>query len=312
MEQLLAIQGPPAPPDYAGFWQRTREEWERDECGRVVGRGDSGQRLEGYKIEYVRFTSMNDWELGGWLATPIEQPVTRGLIIGHGYAGRRGPEVDYRIPGAALLFPCVRGIALSRREGVSQVPQRHVIIGLESPETSIIRDCVADLWSAFSALVECVPETAARLDYAGASLAGGLGMMALAWDPRIEAAHLEISTFGHHRLRLRLPCTGSGVGLANYAHNHPEAYETLAYLDPAVAAQFVKRPILHACARFDPAVPPPSQFAIFNAHAGPKKLFRLTAGHWDYPDYTEEREDLNRAIEKFFNASARARAPEAS
>lgn len=275
----------------------------------MLSRDPSGQRLSGYRIEVVRFQSLGGWELGAWLATPVEEPVTRGIVIGHGYAGRRGPEVEWRVPGAALIFPCVRGLALSRRDDISQVPQRHVLIGIEDARTSILRGCVADLWSAASALTECVPEAAARLEYAGPSMAGGLGIMAMAFDPRFVSGHAEIATFGHHRLRLRLPCTGSGHALTLYAKKHPEVYDTLVYLDPAVAAQFLKRPVLHACARFDPLVPPPGQFAIYNAHAGPKQLIRLTAGHWDYPEYAEERESLDRAIEKFFARDHREQIP---
>ncbi|MEZ5576382.1 MAG: hypothetical protein R3F44_12440 [Candidatus Competibacteraceae bacterium] len=37
-----------------------------------------------------------------------------------------------------------------------------------------------------------------------------------------------------------------------------------------------------AAARFDPAVPPPGQFAVYNALAGPKELFVLRAGHFDH------------------------------
>ena len=265
-----------------------------------MSRDASGQRMEGYKIEVVRFMSLGGWELGGWLAVPADRPVTRGIVIGHGYAGRRGAEVEWTVPGAALFFPCVRGLALSRREGVSQVPQRHVLVGIESAGTSILRGCVADVWSAASALIECVPEAAARLDFAGASMAGGLGVMAMAFDERFSSGHIEIATFGHQRLRLRLPCIGSGHALTLYSREHPEVFETLSYLDPAVAAQFLKRPVQHACALFDPAVPPPGQFAVYNAHAGPKRLHKLTAGHWDYPEYADERERLNREIERFF------------
>ena len=245
--------------------------------------------------------SPGGWELGGWLAVPVDKPVTRGIVIGHGYAGRQGPEVEWCVPGAALFFPCVRGLGLSRREGVSQVPQRHVLVGIESPETSILRGCVTDIWSAASALIECVPEAAVRLDFVGASMAGGLGIMAMAFDERFSAGHVEIATFGHHRLRLRLACIGSGHALTLYSREHPGVVDTLSYLDPAVAVQFLKRPVQHACALFDPLVPPPGQFAIYNAHAGPKRFCKLTAGHWDYPDYADERERLNRRIERFFS-----------
>ncbi|MCF7996350.1 MAG: acetylxylan esterase, partial [Chromatiaceae bacterium] len=46
--------------------------------------------------------------------------------------------------------------------------------------------------------------------------------------------------------------------------------ETLAYYDAGSAARFIRQPMLVAAALFDPSVAPPTQFAIYNALAGPK------------------------------------------
>jgi len=59
-------------------------------------------------------------------------------------------------------------------------------------------------------------------------------------------------------------------------------------------------PVHVAAALFDPAVPPPGQFAVYNALGGPKELFVLTAGHFDYPAAEEENRRLREELVRFF------------
>ena len=60
-------------------------------------------------------------------------------------------------------------------------------------------------------------------------------------------------------------------------------------------------PTAHPAARFDPAVPPPGQFAVYNALAGPKELFVLRAGHFDHAGTIAEDRRLLDALAYFFN-----------
>jgi cephalosporin-C deacetylase len=54
-----------------------------------------------------------------------------------------------------------------------------------------------------------------------------------------------------------------------------------------------------AAALFDAAVAPPCQFAIYNALAGDKRLFVLTAGHFDYPGREAEERQLRSETKEF-------------
>jgi cephalosporin-C deacetylase len=56
-----------------------------------------------------------------------------------------------------------------------------------------------------------------------------------------------------------------------------------------------------AAALFDPVVVPPGQFAIFNALPGPKELFVLKAGHFEYPESTVEDRKLLSELGGFFS-----------
>jgi len=112
---------------------------------------------------------------------------------------------------------------------------------------------------------------ARRLDYLGISFGGGIGALALPWDERFHRAHLNVPSFGHHPLRLALPGVGSGEAVRRYQQRTGRALATLRSFDAAAAARYLRIPVHVAAARFDPAVPPPGQFAIYNALAGERE-----------------------------------------
>jgi len=57
-----------------------------------------------------------------------------------------------------------------------------------------------------------------------------------------------------------------------------------------------------AAATFDPVVPPPGQFAIYNAIPGDKAIFVLDAGHFDYDAKAIQDSLLKRQLQDFFAA----------
>ena len=69
-----------------------------------------------------------------------------------------------------------------------------------------------------------------------ASFGGGVGALALPWDDRFGAAHLNLPSFGHYPLRLTMPCIGSGEAVRRYHAEHPDVLDVLRYFDAATAA----------------------------------------------------------------------------
>ncbi|MER5274648.1 acetylxylan esterase [Streptomyces sp. NPDC002809] len=307
LDDLVAVGAPPAPDDFADFWRA------RYEVARSVATdpelGPLEDERDGVRIHGVTYTSVGGVRLGGWVALPAEgpaaEPVRHGFVVGHGYGGRQepGPDVPLPLPSSAAILPCVRGMgARGLVAGIPDVSSGHVLHGIESRDTYVIGDCVADLWCAASALVELVPELAGagRLGCLGESFGGGLGALALPWDERFGAGQLTVPTFGNHPLRLTLPCTGSGEAVRGYHHEHPEVVDVLRYFDAATAAGFAEQPALVAAALFDPSVPPPGQFAVYNALAGERELLVLPAGHFEYEGLAQEEAGLVEARREFF------------
>ncbi|MET4925623.1 acetylxylan esterase [Streptomyces sp. PSRA5] len=311
LDELLDIPAPAPPDGFDAYWQ--------DRFAAAAGVatapavGPQEDERDGCRIFGVSYTSVGGLRIGGWLVLPAEGPVEHGFVIGHGYGGRQEPGADVPLPlprGAAIL-PCVRGMgSRSRRPGIPGEADAHVLYGIESRETYVIGDCVADLWCAASALLELVPElrteagggAGARLGYVGESFGGGLGALALPWDERFGCGQLTVPTFGNHPLRVTLPSVGSGEAVRGYREEHPEVMDVLAYFDAATAASRIRVPTMVAPALFDPAVPPPGQFAVYNALPEARELHVLRAGHFEYEGESADAEGLAEARRKFFAA----------
>jgi cephalosporin-C deacetylase len=121
----------------------------------------------------------------------------------------------------------------------------------------------------------------------------------LPWDHRFKRAYLDVPSFGNHPLRVTLPCNGSGESVRLYRKTHPDVMQVLAYHDSATAARRIQIPVLVAAALSDPAVPPPGQFAVYNALPGEKRLFIRQTGH---PDTEADWVALRPKLAEWFSA----------
>lgn len=302
LDRLLQVGAPAEPVDFASFWQQTYHE-ARQTPLQIETRPIRSWRpdLEVFEIEY---TSRQGARIGGWLTRPRGSRPRRGVVVGHGYGGRDAPDFDLPGPPATAIFPCLRGQSRSATPAIPELAAGHVLSGIETRETYVHRGCAADLWCAASALIEIAPEAADNIHYMGGSFGGGIGAMALAWDSRFKLGFLSVPSFGNHPLRVTLPCTGSGESVRHYYKDRPEVLDVLAYFDSAVHAGRIGIPVLCECALFDPAVPPPGQFAVYNALAGPKELAVRQAGHFSYPAEADDNRRLREALEGWFSPSA--------
>jgi cephalosporin-C deacetylase len=299
LEQLLRVEPPPQPEGFPQFWQsRYARAMLLHPHQHLKPSGGFHPDFECYDLHY---RSTDDFEIGGWALIPKHTPVTRGVIVGHGYGGREGPDFHLPIPGAALLFPCFRGLSRSRHWPISDAPCYHVLHDIDKKDRYILGGCVEDLWLAVSALLLLFPAVAGHVAYLGISFGGGIGALALPWDARIQRAHFNVPSFGHQPLRLQLPTWGSAASVQSFHRSHSHILATLRYYDAAVAAKYIKIPVHVAAALADPVVAPPGQFSIYNALPAGKKLFVLDKGHSDYPRQAAQEKTLLLELQKFFS-----------
>ncbi len=298
LEQLLRVEPPAEPENFASFWwQRYSKALQEDPCQLLERNAMEHPEFECYDLHY---RSTDGFEIGGWAIVPKHRSVQRGVIVGHGYGGRDGPDFNIPIADAAYLFPCFRGLSRSRRWPISDNPAYHVLHDIDRPEHYILGGCVEDVWLAVSAMLLQFPQTTGHIAYWGSSFGGGIGALALPWDARIQRAHLHVPSFGHHPLRLRLPSLGSASAVQLYQRFHGSIQATLSYYDAAVAACHIEIPVHVAAALADPVVAPPGQFSIYNALPREKRLFVLDWGHSEYPTQAEQEVDLNEELQEFF------------
>jgi cephalosporin-C deacetylase len=300
LDDLLKIQPPHPPEDFEAFWHPSYRAALLVDPRPTLRR--STLRCDNFIIYDIDYRSTGVFTIGGWLLLPKNGNITRGLIVGHGYGGRTGPDFELPVEDAAVLFPCFRGLSRSARAPISTNPQWHVLHDLHQRDRYIMRGCAEDIWMGVSALLALYPWLQEHIGYMGTSLGGGVGALALPWDQRIVRGHLCVPTFGHQELRLKFESLGSLAAVRGFHQQHPEVVETLRYFDAAVAASFLKQPMHLAAALFDPMVPPPGQFAVYNALAGPKQLFTLSAGHFDYPNKAIQENELKQQLKKFFKS----------
>ncbi len=299
-DQLLAIKPPAEPAGFVEFWQKTYDQT-RSVPLNITTRENPLTRDDVLVLD-VQFDGLEGFRVGAWVTIPRKTPFTRGIVAGHGYGEPAAPASGINIPPAAAIHPCARGFALSAHKDVPRTPAYHVIHGIDSPHTYIHRHCVADIWTSLSVLQHLCPQIT-HFDYTGGSFGGGIGALALPWEPRFRKAHLSVPSFGHHPLRLTMPCAGSGEAVRIYHSHHPEiAHTTLPFLDAAIAATHIKIPVHTTPALFDPSVPPPGQFAVCNAIKSPHKQHIMPAGHFDYPEAQTHNTAITAELHDFFSA----------
>ncbi len=280
-DALLKVGAPEAPDDFEAFW---RDTYRRTLAVPVNPSFRPIKGIRDYDVFEVDYDGLGGFRVGGWLAVPTDGVVERGLVMGHGYGGLAAPEPPLGMKHTAIIQPCGRGFHRSAGGGYPGQSTLHVLHGIESRDTYSHRFCVTDLWSAATVLLERFPRIGGRLIYAGGSFGGGIGAMVVPWDERFVRAQLSIPSFGNHPLRVTFPGRGSGEAVRLMYQRRPEVLEVLKYYDAAIHARFIRQPTIVACALFDPAVPPPGQFAIHNAMSCEKRLLIRTAGHFDYPE----------------------------
>lgn len=296
-EDLLAIRPPPAPPGFDDFWKgRFRRALAVDPkpalCRSETSHPD-------WQVLDITYASTGGFPISGWLLLPRKGVVRRGLVVGHGYGGRDEPDFDLPVEETALLFPCFRGLSRSARPPIPPEASGHVLADIERPDDYVMGGCVDDLWLAVSTLLALYPWLGGHIAYSGISFGGGIGALAIPFDPRIVRGHLVVPTFGDRKAWLSLPTVGSADSVQAYAKTHPAVLETLRLFDAAVAASRITVPMLTAVALFDPAVAPPCQFAVANALPKYNETFILDAGHFDYDGSKAQAASLRDKVGQF-------------
>lgn len=222
---MLQAVGPPEsePPDFDGFWRTLRAETMAQPLA-LHRDGEEACSLSGFRLLRISYAVGRGFRASAWLVLPREEKTIRaGIIASHGYGGRSTVEPRFFQPGLAVILPVAPGFHISADP---RLPLNdaglHVVHGIESPETYVLGLCAAAIWRAPEAVETVLERRLDRWHYFGWSFGGGIGALALPWEPRVQSAELGQPTFGHHPLRLQQPCTGSANAVREHFQRDPQ------------------------------------------------------------------------------------------
>ena len=288
------------PADFDTFWAGVKADltgvpadWER-----LAG---AGGETATHTIDWLRFSSLDDTLIYGWLAVPkrLTNPAgNRGYLWLPGYSHGNPP------PGPESLYPETITFGLNLHGNVPDTPYvqpsvggaDHITSGIELPQTYIYRAITGHCLRALDVLAQQPEVSPERLIVGGMSQGGGLSLVTAALAPAVKlcladmpwlcALELALSLLDRDKYKkmrsVRYP-DARGL-IADYADAHPEIagqiYRTYAYFDPLSHAQSIRCPTQMSAGGRDPSCKPPTIYAVFNELVCEKAMLYLPdTGH---------------------------------
>ena len=294
LTELLQVPSTEEPADFQDFWKETYDLVASAPLNYTV-ETELWSPVPEEKIFRVKAVNWDGVEFTMWINRPENSKgaVLQGQGYGHpivpldnyfGYLFAAGEKKFSDQPCCPLsltsCLPMVRGLGASQCKDIPWLPEKHVLHGIASRETYILRGVIADEWMAVRVLLDMFPDCASNLNYIGGSMGGGMGALLLPWEKRFRSAVLHVPTFGCVA-RYDYQTSGTGEHCRQYLEAHPEAMEVLKYFDGSISAKYITIPVCCTPALFDPCVAPVGQFSIVNAIAEEyKTLLVRDTGHF--------------------------------
>ena len=287
------------PADFADFWRGVQAEladvpleWER-----LPG---AGGETDTYVVDWLRFSSLGDVLVYGWLAVPKSSPPGSH----RGYLWLPGYSLGHPQPGPECLYPDTLTFGLNLHGNLPNEPYDHpstvgadyITQGIDSPQTYVYRGIVAHCLRALEVLAAQPDVDPNRLIAGGMSQGGGLALVTSALAPTVKlcladmpwlcALELALSLLDRAKYkRLAAARYPDARGLiADYAEAHPEraaqVYEMYAYFDPLSHAADVRCPTRMSAGGRDPSCKRPTIYAVFDELTCEKEMLYLPeTGH---------------------------------
>lgn len=288
------------PADFDVFWAGVKAEldavpadWER-----LSG---AGGETATHTIDWVRFSSLSDTLVYGWLAVP---KTLTGRSGNRGYLWLPGYSLGNPPPGPESLYPDTVTFGLNLHGNLPDTPYKHpsqsnadyITTGIESPQAYIYRSIIGHCLRALDVLAAQPEVSEKRLMVGGMSQGGGLALATAALAPQVKLCLADMPWLGALDLALSLldrdKYKKMSAGrypdarglIADYADAHPEiseqVYRTYAYFDPLSHAADIRCPTQMSAGGRDPSCKPPTIYAVYNELRCEKEMLYLpTVGH---------------------------------
>ena len=275
------------PDDFSAFWKSTYAQLQQIDVD-IERHPYEPQESPDIAAEIVSFNSLGKARISAYfLQWQDDQP--RPLVINsHGYGGRCRPRWEWAKQGVNVLSVDIRGFGIS--ESALPHPSRwgYVLTGIETPETSVIRQAVCDYMQAAHVGQELCNNRVRSTVYEGVSFSGGLALMAQAISQQADLLAIGVPTFGWAEGRNLFVQSGSGAEISKYLAQRPDHVEdtmvVLRYFDAVNFADQVDCPVLLALGLEDDVVPAKTVYAIANHLHVAYELLEFPVTHSDGPE----------------------------
>ncbi len=277
------------PASFATFWEETLAELET-----ISPRLDARpiQRLEnGLTLSELAFSGLDDARIHGCLLS-WRDGLPRPLVITtHGYIGQCNIAWDWAHAGLNVLCYDNPGYGRSHQALPYSHPAGYIFNGIESPQTSILRQAVCAYARAAELGRVLLDGQIIRTVYHGMSFGGALATMAAALTNTADLLAVAVPTFGWTEGRLALVRRGSGKEINDYLAQHPgqraSILHTLSFFDPMNFAEMIRCPTLIGVGMQDDIVPPETVYAIANHLTARNEIRHFPYSHSEEPEEAE-------------------------
>jgi cephalosporin-C deacetylase len=281
-------------PDFDTYWRELKielgmvpDDWERIPRDQVViVRGKS------WRVDWLRFSSVDDMLIWGWIAQPSDHPSNGvGFLWLPGYSyGTPSPDETNLVEGVVTFGINVHGNPPDAAYTNPAGKDDYAIKGIESSTTYIFRKISCHCLRALGILAEQEGVDPERLCVGGMSQGGALALIVAAQDKRAKLCFADMPFFCDIPQALKLSRSPAYAGLRKFLVQNPDkadaAMETVELFDPINHAPLITVPTWMSAGGRDPASKAPTIEAVYEKLGTKIKEYRFfeSAGHVFLPE----------------------------
>jgi cephalosporin-C deacetylase-like acetyl esterase len=272
------------PKTFDSFWSELRAEvdsvdcdWDRTERSQIVtSRGHS------WKIDWIRYSSVEDHLIQGWLAVPYDHQANgAGFLWMPGYSyGTPRPDDSDLVEGTVTCAINVHGNTPDEAYVNPAGKNDYILNGIDDPRTYIYRVIVAHCLCAVGVLLN-QPEISGGIASAGMSQGGGLALIVSSQSALTGICCADMPFLADLRTALTLSHSPAYRTLKRYIDEHPKCLDTVLLFDSLFHAGNIHVPTWLSAGGKDPACKPVTVEAVYAQLASKNKHYEYfpNAGH---------------------------------
>lgn len=281
-------------PEFEIYWRelieelsRVPDDWERIERDQVVQ-----ARGKAWKISWLRFSSIDDMLIWGWLAVPADHAAAgAGFLWLPGYSyGTPAPDETNLVDGVVTFGINVHGNPPDAPYVNPAGSNDYITEGIESETAYIFRKIACHCVRALDILAKIEEADSERLCVGGMSQGGALAIMTAAQNKRAKLCFADMPFLCNIPLALKLSRSPAYAALKRYLDDHPaaaqQALATIELFDPIRHAPNVTVPTWMSAGGRDPASKPATIETVYERIGAIVKEYRYfeRAGHVFLPE----------------------------